>query len=143
MGIKNTKYDVLPPSYEASISNNKHNLPTYDEIYQHKYEKIDYNLKENMIKYIIDNNIYNLCVVDFIDENLAYICKKKNINDLNNLNNNYYTHFIDCNDISIKFKDYKLNQVYLINIRREDSNRYYYAIIFKQTYLNENKKLKF
>lgn len=48
-----------------------------------------------MIKYIIDNNIYNLCVVDFIDEKLAYICKKENINILNNKDNNHYTHFID------------------------------------------------
>jgi len=34
---------------------------------------------QKIIKYIIDNNKINLCVVDFINDKMAYICKKENI----------------------------------------------------------------
>ena len=80
MGIKNTKYEVMPPSYEESISNkNNDNLPNYEELYGSKYTEIDYKLKDKMINYIVDNNINNLTIVSFINRNITYICKKEYI----------------------------------------------------------------
>lgn len=139
MGNTNNKYKSFPPSYDelygdsalppysksSSYDNNNHkkNKSSQHVDTFNKYKKIiselnsiDYNSIDLVIKQLIENNMNNLVVINFIDEKVAYLCEKYKCKHLlhNGDLSEETTNPIILINVTVNFRIIKFKQCFLM-----------------------------